>query len=297
MTRPKRRFGSVGPFGRARTPRERPVLSRLSPTDGFSTDIGRGRTPVIQVHEVTKVYDLGQVKVRALRNVSLRIDRGDFVAVMGSSGSGKSTLMNILGCLDTPTSGRYLIDGIDVSAMDQDGLSDLRNRKIGFIFQSFNLVPRTSALANVELPLAYAGVSRAERRSRAEEALGSVGMTDRLHHEPSELSGGQQQRVAVARAIVTNPSLILADEPTGNLDSHSTEDVLAIFSRLNAEGRTVVLITHEPDVAAQSKRLIRLSDGEIVEDSRTSGTSDPPAAPHPQKSAHSDTTRTVSGRP
>jgi putative ABC transport system ATP-binding protein len=297
MTRPKRRFGSVGPFGRARTPRERPVLSRLSPTDGFSTDIGRGRTPVIQVHEVTKVYDLGQVKVRALRNVSLRIDRGDFVAVMGSSGSGKSTLMNILGCLDVPTSGRYLIDGTDVSAMDQDDLSDLRNRKIGFIFQSFNLVPRTSALANVELPLAYAGVSRAGRRSRAEEALSAVGMIDRLHHEPSELSGGQQQRVAVARAIVTNPSLILADEPTGNLDSHSTEDVLAIFSRLNAEGRTVVLITHEPDVAAQSKRVIRLSDGEIVEDSRSSGTSDPPAAPHPQKSAHPDTTRTVSGRP
>jgi putative ABC transport system ATP-binding protein len=253
--------------------------------------------PVIQVHEVTKVYDLGPVKVRALRNVSLRIDRGDFVAVMGSSGSGKSTLMNILGCLDVPTSGRYLIDGTDVSTMDQDDLADLRNRKIGFIFQSFNLVPRTSALANVELPLAYAGVSRAKRRSRAEEALGDVGMTDRLHHVPSELSGGQQQRVAVARAIVTNPSLILADEPTGNLDSHSTEDVLAIFSRLNAEGRTVVLITHEPDVAAQSKRVIRLSDGEIVEDSRSSATTDPPAAPHAQKSAHPDTATTVSGRP
>jgi putative ABC transport system ATP-binding protein len=224
--------------------------------------------PVIQVQRVTKVYDLGQVKVRALLDVTLAIERGDFVAVMGSSGSGKSTLMNILGCLDVPTSGRYLIDGTDVSAMDQDDLSDLRNRKLGFVFQSFNLVPRTSAVANVELPLAYAGVGRAERRARAERALGAVGMSDRLHHEPSELSGGQQQRVAVARAIVTNPSLILADEPTGNLDSHSTGDVLAIFSRLNAEGRTVVVITHEPDVAAQSSRVIRLSDGRVVQDER-----------------------------
>ncbi|HWX95938.1 MAG TPA: ABC transporter ATP-binding protein [Solirubrobacteraceae bacterium] len=235
------------------------------------------QAPVIQVQQVTKVYDLGQVKVRALRNVSLRIDRGDFVAVMGSSGSGKSTLMNILGCLDVPTSGRYLIDGTDAGGMDQDDLSDLRNRKIGFVFQSFNLVPRTTAVANVELPLAYAGVARTERRSRAERALGAVGMTDRLHHEPSELSGGQQQRVAVARAIVTNPSLILADEPTGNLDSRSTEDVLAIFSRLNADGRTVVLITHEPDIAAQSKRVIRLSDGEIVQDERLRGMRDPAA--------------------
>jgi putative ABC transport system ATP-binding protein len=228
----------------------------------------RGSAPVIQVEQVTKVYDLGQVKVRALRDVTLRIERGDFVAVMGSSGSGKSTLMNILGCLDVPTRGRYLIDGTDVGAMDQDDLSDLRNRKLGFVFQSFNLVPRTSAVANVELPLAYAGVGRAERRVRAADALAAVGMSDRLHHEPSELSGGQQQRVAVARAIVTNPSLILADEPTGNLDSRSTGDVLAIFSRLNAEGRTVVLITHEPDVAAQSKRVIRLSDGAVVQDER-----------------------------
>jgi putative ABC transport system ATP-binding protein len=286
MTRPRRRFGSISPLARTRPPRERPVVARL-PTDGFSTENDcRRQMPVIQVHEVTKVYDLGQIKVRALRNVSLRIDRGDFVAVMGSSGSGKSTLMNILGCLDIPTSGRYLIDGTDVSAMDQDDLSDLRNRKIGFIFQSFNLVPRTSAVTNVELPLAYAGMSRAERRRRAAEALGAVGMADRLHHEPSELSGGQQQRVAVARAIVTNPSLILADEPTGNLDSHSTEDVLAIFSRLNAEGHTVVLITHE--------RVIRLSDGEIVQDNRSRGVHDPPPAPHGQKSAHSGAASTVS---
>jgi putative ABC transport system ATP-binding protein len=230
--------------------------------------------PVIEVQGVTKTYDLGQIQVRALRQISLRIARGDFVAIMGSSGSGKSTLMNILGCLDAPTSGRYLIDGTDVSEMDEDDLSDLRNRKIGFVFQSFNLVPRTSAVANVELPLAYAGVGRAERRRRATLALRAVGMGNRVQHEPSELSGGQQQRVAVARAIVTNPSLILADEPTGNLDSHSTEDVLRIFARLNAEGRTVVMITHEPDVAAQSRRVIRLSDGEIVDDTRSAGVDD-----------------------
>jgi putative ABC transport system ATP-binding protein len=292
-----RRFGMSSTSAPARTPRERPVRSRL-PAGAVSTGGGRQRrAPVIQLHDVTKVYDLGQIRVRALRNVSLRIDRGDFLAVMGSSGSGKSTLMNILGCLDVPTSGRHLIDGTDVGAMDQDNLSDLRNRKIGFVFQSFNLVPRTSALANVELPLAYAGMSRPQRRRRAEEALGAVGMTDRLHHEPSELSGGQQQRVAVARAIVTNPSLILADEPTGNLDSHSTEDVLAIFARLNAEGRTVVLITHEADVAAQSKRVIRLSDGEIVEDSRSCGRPDPPPAAKAQKPAHSGAPPTVGSRP
>jgi putative ABC transport system ATP-binding protein len=244
------------------------------------------RHPLIQVHEVTKVFDLGQVRVRALRNVSLRIDSGDLVAIMGSSGSGKSTLMNILGCLDIPTSGRYAIDGVDVSRMDEDDLSDLRNRKIGFVFQSFNLLARTSALVNVELPLAYAGLRGAERRKRAERALRSVGMTNRMHHQPSELSGGQQQRVAVARAIVTNPSLILADEPTGNLDSRSTEDVLRIFARLNEEGRTVLLITHEPDVAQQSKRVIRLSDGEIVEDERALGVHDAPPPLHSQKSWH-----------
>jgi putative ABC transport system ATP-binding protein len=194
--------------------------------------------------------------------------------------------MNILGCLDVPTSGRYLIDGVDVADSDEDDLSDLRNRKIGFVFQSFNLVPRTSALVNVELPLSYAGLRGGERRRRAERALRSVGMGHRLEHQPTELSGGQQQRVAVARAIVTNPSLVLADEPTGNLDSRSTEEVLRIFSRLNEEGRTVVLITHEPDVAAQSKRIVRLSDGSIVEDSRSLGVHEEPPAPHAQKSAH-----------
>jgi putative ABC transport system ATP-binding protein len=246
----------------------------------------RARPAVIDVREVSKTYSLGEIRVHALRNVSLRIERGDFVAIMGSSGSGKSTLMNILGCLDIPTGGRYLIDGMDASRLDEDDLSDLRNRKIGFVFQSFNLVPRTAAIANVELPLAYAGLDRAERRRRAALALGSVGMASRLHHLPSELSGGQQQRVAVARAIVTNPALILADEPTGNLDSHSTEDVLEIFANLNLEGRTVVLITHEPDVAAQAKRVIRLSDGEIVEDLRSGAVHDPPPIVHGQKSAH-----------
>jgi putative ABC transport system ATP-binding protein len=223
--------------------------------------------PVIQLHDVSRTYHVTEdVSVRALAGVSLTIETGDYVAIMGSSGSGKSTMMHILGCLDVPTAGRYLLDGVDVRDLDEDDQSDLRNRKIGFVFQSFNLVPRTSALANVELPLTYAGMGRAERRRRARRALEAVGMASRLEHLPSELSGGQQQRVAIARAIVTNPSLILADEPTGNLDSHSTEDVLRIFDRLNDDGRTVVLITHEPDVAARAHRVLRLADGRIVSD-------------------------------
>jgi putative ABC transport system ATP-binding protein len=269
---------------RGRSARQRPLVERHSPSQRVSNG-RRKRPPAILVKEVTKTYELGQIKVRALRQVSLQIDRGDFVAIMGSSGSGKSTLMNILGCLDIPSAGRYLIDGVDVRSLDEDDLSDLRNRKIGFVFQSFNLVARTSAIANVELPLAYAGVDRATRRRRAEDALDAVGMANRLHHQSSELSGGQQ-RVAVARAIVTNPTLILADEPTGNLDSHSTEDVLRIFAHLNEEGRTVVLITHEPDVAEQAKRVISLSDGEVVEDRRIVGVHDAPPVLHHLKSAH-----------
>jgi putative ABC transport system ATP-binding protein len=222
--------------------------------------------PVIRVERLVRTYAMGQSRVRALRGVSLTIERGEHVAIMGPSGSGKSTLMNMLGCLDSPTSGRYLLDGTDVSALDEDALSDLRNRKIGFVFQGFNLVPRISALANVELPLIYAGLSRGARRHRAARALQAVGMGDRADHGSNELSGGQQQRVAIARAIVTNPALVLADEPTGNLDSRSTEDVLAIFEELNESGRTVVTITHEDDVAAHADRLVRLADGWVVAD-------------------------------
>jgi putative ABC transport system ATP-binding protein len=280
----RRRHRPIGSAGRV--PRQRPLVKHAAARGGPAGGGARRSRPVIQVHDVAKIYELGQIRVRALRGVSLRIDSGDLVAIMGSSGSGKSTLMNILGCLDAPTSGRYEIDGVDVSQMDEDELSDLRNRKIGFVFQSFNLVPRTSALVNVELPLAYAGLRGAERRARAERALRSVGMLDRMRHQPAELSGGQQQRVAVARAIVTNPSLILADEPTGNLDSHSSEDVMRIFARLNEEGRTVVLITHEPDVAGQAKRVIRLSDGEVVEDRRFREVHEPPPELSGQKSSH-----------
>jgi putative ABC transport system ATP-binding protein len=262
------------PAGVRRVPREHPVVDRERPV---RRRVGRRPgPPAILVEQVAKTYEIGPISVRALRGVSLQIDRGDFVAIMGSSGSGKSTLMNILGCLDVPSAGRYEIDGIDVRDLDEDDLSDLRNGKIGFVFQSYNLVARTTALANVELPLAYAGVDRAARRSRAVQALTSVGMAERLHHQSSELSGGQQQRVAVARALVTNPTMILADEPTGNLDSRSTEDVLRIFARLNSEGRTIVLITHEPDVAEQARRVITLADGRIVEDRGLAGVHEPP---------------------
>jgi putative ABC transport system ATP-binding protein len=272
---------SRGPL-RRRPARERPLIERGAPPRRSGTR----RPPAIVLRDVSKTYGLGETEVRALRHVTLQIARGDFVAIMGSSGSGKSTLMNILGCLDLPTSGRYLIDGVDVRDLDEDDLADLRNRKIGFVFQSFNLVARTSALANVELPLAYAGVDRQTRRRRAQQALAAVAMSKRWHHQPSELSGGQQQRVAIARALVTNPTMILADEPTGNLDSRSTEEVLRIFASLNEEGRTVVLITHEPDVSAQAKRVITLGDGHVLEDRRAAAVHEPPPAPQQQKSAH-----------
>jgi putative ABC transport system ATP-binding protein len=226
------------------------------------------RRPLIVVQRLVKTYSLGAGAVHALRGVSFAVERGDFVAIMGASGSGKSTLMNILGCLDLPTRGRYLLDGIDVRLFDEYELAQVRNRKLGFVFQSFNLIPRTSALQNVELPLVYARVKPKERRERALAALRSVGLAQRAHHLPNELSGGQQQRAALARAIVSNPAIVLADEPTGNLDSHATAEILQVLSSLNAQGRTIIVITHEHDVAEACKRRIVLRDGLVIEDSR-----------------------------
>ncbi len=220
------------------------------------------------LQRVTKSYRMGTQVVHALRGVTFGVGEGDFVAIMGVSGSGKTTLMNILGCLDVPTGGRYLLDAVDVRYLEDDELAVIRNRRIGFVFQSYNLVPRTSALQNVELPLVYSGVRRKEREARAYAALKRVGLADRIRHLPSELSGGQQQRVAIARALVTDPAVVLADEPTGNLDSQSGAEVLQIFSSLNGEGRTIVLITHEDSVAEHARRVVRLRDGLVVEDVR-----------------------------
>ncbi|HEV7206673.1 MAG TPA: ABC transporter ATP-binding protein [Jatrophihabitans sp.] len=222
--------------------------------------------PVIELLEVSKTYRSGSLEVTALRGVTLRIDEGEFVAIMGPSGSGKSTLMHILGCLDVPTEGTFLLSGEDVMTMDEEELADARNRRVGFVFQQFNLLPELTASRNVELPLLYAGVPRELRREYAARALARVGLADRAAHRPGELSGGQQQRVAVARALVGDPSLILADEPTGNLDSVATDDILDLFDELHRAGRTVVLITHESEVAARAQRVIRLRDGAIVDD-------------------------------
>ena len=223
---------------------------------------------MITLEGVTKTYRMGKLEVAALQGIDLHVGRGEFVAIMGASGSGKSTLMNIVGCLDVPTGGRYLLDGTDVAKFDDDQLAVIRNRKIGFVFQSFNLIPRTSALHNVEMPLVYAG--ERGRTERAREALGSVGLADRVHHQPTELSGGQQQRAAIARALVTNPAILLADEPTGNLDSVSSVEIMRMLANLNAEqGRTVVLITHEQDIARFAKRVVELRDGRIVRDERS----------------------------
>lgn len=224
--------------------------------------------PVIELRGVAKIYGSGDTVVRAVDGVDLVVERGDYVAVMGASGSGKSTLMNIIGCLDTPTRGRYALDGVDTRRLDERRQAMIRNRKIGFVFQSFNLIPRTTALRNVELPMAYGRVRKAERRSRALHALERVGLGERTHHRPSELSGGQQQRVAIARAIATDPVLLLADEPTGALDSRSTDDVLALFDDLNSDGRTLVVITHEEQVADRARRVLHMRDGRIVADER-----------------------------
>jgi len=220
-------------------------------------------SPILRLVDVGKTYSTGSVQVEALHGISMEVDRGEYVAIMGPSGSGKSTLMHILGCLDVPTTGSYDLAGEDVAAMSEDALAHVRNRQIGFVFQQFNLLPALSAWRNVELPLCYSGVGRSERKKRAMQALERVGLGDRVDHRPGELSGGQQQRVAVARALVTDPALILADEPTGNLDSHSSADVLQLFAELHEQGRTIVIITHEREVAESAQRAVRILDGQI----------------------------------
>jgi putative ABC transport system ATP-binding protein len=221
---------------------------------------------VIQIRDLTRVYDMGAEKVHALRGVSVEIRRNEYVAIMGPSGSGKSTLMNVIGCLDTPTSGEYWLNGQEVSRMPDDALARVRNREIGFVFQTFNLLPRASALQNVELPLVYGGVAARARRERARAALDRVGLGDRMDHRPNELSGGQRQRVAIARALVNEPAILLADEPTGNLDSATSEEIMKVFETLHAQGQTVIMVTHEAEIAAHAERVVVLRDGKIGSD-------------------------------
>ncbi len=223
---------------------------------------------LIELDGIEKVYDMGAEKVHALNGIDLRIERGEYTAIMGASGSGKSTLMNLLGCLDTPSAGLYRLNGVEVQGMNDTELAAIRNREIGFVFQTFNLLARTDALHNVELPLIYGGLPRHERRERAAEALRQVGLGDRMHHQPNELSGGQRQRVAIARALVNRPSILLADEPTGNLDSATSEDIMRLFDELHRAGNTVILVTHEPDIATHAWRRVLLRDGRVVADER-----------------------------
>ncbi len=238
-------------------------------------------TPLVRLEDVVKTYQMGDVEVHALRGVSLVIEHGEFTAVMGASGSGKSTLMNLLGCLDRPTRGRYLLEGREVSSLSSDQLAEIRNRTIGFVFQNFNLLSRTSALENVELPLLYAGASTAERHARAAQSLQQVRLADRAGHHPNQMSGGQQQRVAIARALVNRPRVILADEPTGNLDSRTGVEVMALFQELGRSGITVLLVTHEPDIAQYASRVLVMRDGRVVSDTRREPKRavPPPAAP------------------
>ena len=219
---------------------------------------------IITVDKINKTYKNGSLELQVLKNISFKVDKGEFLAIMGSSGSGKSTMMNILGCLDNQYEGRYILDGIDISKSTENELSEIRNKKIGFIFQSFNLLPRLTALENVELPLVYSSIPKEERRKRANELLEMVGLKDRTHHRPNELSGGQRQRVAIARALVNNPSIILADEPTGNLDSKSEEEIIEILQKLNKMGKTIVIVTHEPSIGEIAERKIIFKDGEII---------------------------------
>ncbi len=226
---------------------------------------------LILLQDISRCYQMGGETIHALREVSLTVERGDYVAIMGPSGSGKSTLMNLIGCLDTPTSGHYELHGINVSGMDDNQLAEVRNREIGFVFQTFNLLPRANALRNVELPLIYAGLPALQRREVVLRALSQVGLADRVHHKPNELSGGQRQRVAIARALVTNPSIILADEPTGNLDSKTGAELMELFALLSRKGNTIIVVTHEEDVARHARRIIRLRDGRIASDEKAEG--------------------------